>query len=160
MPNHADETTFHPRFNLWYAESLIEGYEITQNPAYLEAAKKTVERYLLAQRNDGTIYYKNYLNGEVDRGSICGSSVAFTGLLMLRLQELGIKDYTEKIKLCAKWLIRNQYRPDHPDPNLAGAILNTRIRHRKGKNWMVNRDVGTAFGLRFLSRYYSWSHGK
>ena len=155
MPNHAEATSFHPRFNLWYAESLIKGYEMTKDRRYLQAAQRTVNRYLDAQQKDGTIYYKNHLDGSYDAGSICGSSVAFTGLLMMDLQSHGVADdrYDERIDLCAKWLISNQFDDDHPDANLAGAYLNSRTRNRKGKKWMVNRDVGTAFGLRFLSRY-------
>ncbi|MDH3651946.1 MAG: glycoside hydrolase family 127 protein [Saprospiraceae bacterium] len=161
MPNHPAQNAFHPRFNLWYAESLINAFEETGNQKYLVAAKKTVDRYLAAQRGDGTIFYKNYLNGEADPGSICGSAVAFTGLLMMRLGENGVQDdYTDRINLCARWLIRNQFQADHPDPNLAGAFLNIRKRNRKGKIWLVNRDVGTSFALRFLSKYYQHRFGK
>ncbi len=154
MPNHYNATTFHPRFNLWYAESLIKGYELTGDQRYLRAAKLTVDRYIIAQQKSGTIYYKNYLNGSYEEGSICGSSVAFTGLLMMDLLKYGMdENYQERIDLCAHWLVKNQFAEDHPDPNLAGAYLNTRVRNRKGKKWIVNRDVGTSFGLRFLSRY-------
>ena len=40
MPNHYEVSTFHPRFNLWYAESLIKGYALNKNPLYLAAAQK------------------------------------------------------------------------------------------------------------------------
>ncbi len=156
MPNHPREGTFHPRFNLWYAESLIDAYEETKDDRYLQTAKRTVDRYLQAQQRDGTIYYKNYLDDRYDPGSMCGSAVAFTGLLMLRLMENGVsRNYSERIDLCAQWLIRNQFSADHPDPNLAGAFMNIRKRNRKGKIWLVNRDVGTSFALRFLSSYYT-----
>ena len=54
----------------------------------------------------------------------------------------------------------NIYRfdPDHPDPNLAGAFLNSRSRVKNGSAMVVNRDVGTAFGIRFLARYYDYTH--
>ena len=61
MPNFKEEGSYHPRFNLWYAESLIDGYELTGDKRYLEAAKKTADRYAKAQQGDGTIYYKNYI---------------------------------------------------------------------------------------------------
>lgn len=158
MPNHPDVGTFHPRFNLWYAESLLDGYDLTGDRRYLAAARRTVMRYLEAQRSDGTIYYKNYLNGEADRSSICGSAVSFTGLLLLRLLEHGAVDdsYRERVDRCAEWVLRNRYAADHPDPNLRGAFMNIRLRHRKGKHWLVNRDVGTAFGLRFLAAYHDY----
>ena len=47
----------------------------------------------------------------------------------------------------------NRFACNHPDENLRGAILNTRLRHRHGKLWLVNRDIGTSFGLRFLAKY-------
>lgn len=30
IPNHREVSSFHPRFNLWYAESLLEAYEMTK----------------------------------------------------------------------------------------------------------------------------------
>lgn len=156
-PNDKEGGTFHPRFNLWNAESLLEGYDLTKDKRYLEAAKKTVETYAKAQRTDGTIYYKNYLSGKYVRGSICGSSVSFLGMLMIRLDEYGEgNEYKDRIDLCAKWVVTNRFLPGHPDPNLAGAFMNTRRRNKQGKIWLVNRDVGTSFGLRFLSSYYSY----
>jgi hypothetical protein len=40
-----------------------------------------------------------------------------------------------------------------PDPNLRGAVLETRTRFRKGKVWITNRDIGSSFALRFLVDY-------
>ena len=31
IPNHREVSSFHPRFNLWYAESLLEAYEMTKD---------------------------------------------------------------------------------------------------------------------------------
>jgi hypothetical protein len=47
----------------------------------------------------------------------------------------------------------------HADPNLAGAVINTRLRHKKGKLWIIQRDVGTTFGVRFLASYYNYTFG-
>ena len=44
-PNNKEVGNFHPRFNLWYAESLLEGYDLTGNKAYLDAALKTARFY-------------------------------------------------------------------------------------------------------------------
>lgn len=124
---------------------------------FADAAKRTLATYLKAQKSDGTFYYKNYLNGEEDRGSICGSAVSFMGLLMIRLIDAGVGDeYREHVDLCAEWVMRNRFAADHPDPNLRGAFMNVRVRNRKGKKWYVNRDVGTAFGMRFLAAYYDY----
>ncbi|MCK4747721.1 MAG: hypothetical protein KAT15_11815, partial [Bacteroidales bacterium] len=159
MPNHRQEGSVHPRFNLWYAESLIDGYELTGERKYLEAAKKTAETFAEFQDGRGTIYYKNFVDGRRDRSSICGSSVAFSGLLWLRLREHGVEGFDEHIELSVDWILKNRYAADHPDPNLAGAVINTRLRHKKGKLWFTQRDVGTIFGVRFLASYYDYTFG-
>ena len=101
MPNDKESGYFHPRFNLWYAESLLEGYELTGDKRYLEAAKKTAQFYTKFQQNDGTFYYKNYVSGKINKKSICGSTVSFAGIVWLRLINYGVgdefRDNVEKI---------------------------------------------------------------
>ncbi len=159
MPNDKATGSVHPRFNLWYAESLIDGYELTGDTRYLEAAAKTARTFAKFQEGDGTIYYQNFLDGTHDRSSICGSAVAFSGILWLRLRDLGVQGFDDAIELSLDWILKNRYATDHPDPNLAGAVLNTRLRHKKGKLWITQRDVGTTFGVRFLASYYDYNFG-
>jgi len=160
MPNHKAEGSFHPRFNLWYAESLLEGYDLSGDRRYLEAALKTARMYAKYQKKEGTIYYENYLDGTSNENSVCGSAVAFAGILWLRLLHFGVGDeFREHIEKSLTFVLKNRFASGHPDPNLAGAVLNTRTRHRKGKIWLVNRDVGTSFGLRFLCDYYNHMKG-
>lgn len=156
-PNNKDEGSFHPRFNLWYAESLMEGYDLTGDKRYLTAAKKTLSFYTKFQKSDGTIYYKNYINGKSNQNSICGSAVSFAGLLWIRLIEYGIGDeFKENVEKSAGWVVKNRFAQDHPDQNLRGAYLNLRTRRKADKVWMTQRDVGTSFGMRFLSKYYEY----
>jgi hypothetical protein len=156
MPNSKEEGTFHPRFNLWYAESLLEGYELNGDRRFLEAAKKTALFYTKFQQGDGTFYYKNYVSGGSNRNSICGSAVAFAGLVWLRLQQYGAGDeFKDNVERSVTWIVNNRYAPDHPDENLAGAFLETRTRRPEGKLWITMRDIATSFGLRFLADYYS-----
>ncbi|MGM0473301.1 MAG: beta-L-arabinofuranosidase domain-containing protein [Bacteroidota bacterium] len=160
MPNFREEGSIHPRFNLWYAESLIYGYELTGDRRYLEAAEKTARTFAEIQDGAGTIYYKNYLDGRRDRSSVTGSSVAFSGILWLRLREHGIGGFDKNIELSLDWILKNRFAQDHPDPNLAGAVINTRLRHRHGKLWYTLRDVGSSFGTRFLASYYDYTFGE
>lgn len=154
MPNHKEEGSFHPRFNLWYAESLVECYCLTGERKYLEAAARTARTYAAAQRRDGTMFYDNYINGRpADKGSVCGSEVALAGILWMRLAGYGFDEFTPNVHRSAEWLVRNRFAADHPDPNLRGAVVNTRMRFRNGTMWMTQRDVGTSFGLRFLAAY-------
>ena len=160
MPNDKESGSVHPRFNLWYAESLIYGYELTGDKRYLEAAKKTADTFAEFQDGAGTIYYQNFVDGSRDRSSVCGSAVAFSGILWLRLREHGVEGYDDDIELSLNWILKNRYAADHPDPNLAGAVINTRLRHKKGKLWITQRDVGTTFGVRFLASYYDYTYGE
>ncbi|HDS06156.1 MAG TPA: hypothetical protein ENO05_00890, partial [Bacteroides sp.] len=154
MPNHREEGSVHPRFNIWYAESLLDGYGLTGDRRYLEAARKTGEAYARFQDGAGTIYYENYLDGRRDRSSICGSSVAFSGILWLRLREYGAEGFDDHIERSLQWILKNRFSASHPDPNLAGAVINTRLRHRHGKLWYTQRDIGSSFGVRFLALYH------
>lgn len=155
MPNSKEEGYFHPRFNLWYAESLLEGYELTGDKRYLESAKKTAQMYVKVQQKDGTIYYRNYLDGRKNRNSVSGSTVAFAGIVWLRLLKYGVGDeFQESIDRSLTWTLQNRYAPDHPDKNLAGGFIELRTRRRHGGLWITHRDVGTSFALRFLADYY------
>jgi rhamnogalacturonyl hydrolase YesR len=160
MPNDKESGSVHPRFNLWYAESLIYGYELTGDKRYLEAARKTADAFAEFQDGSGTIYYQNFVDGSRDRSSVCGSAVAFSGILWLRLREHGVEGYDDDIELSLNWILKNRYAADHADPNLAGAVINTRLRHKKGKLWITQRDVGTTFGTRFLASYYDYTFGE
>jgi uncharacterized protein YyaL (SSP411 family) len=161
MPNFVEAQTFHPRFSLWYAESLVKGYELTKDKKYLEAAANTARTFAKAQQKDGTIFYDNYLNGkDPDKGSATGSAVAFAGILWMQLAHYGYQEFESHIEKSAAWLLNNRYAVNHPDPNLRGAVLETRTRFRKGKVWLVNRDIGTSFGLRFLVDYMNYKYGK
>lgn len=155
MPNSKAEGYFHPRFNLWYAESLIDGFELTGDQGYLQAAKKTAEMYAKVQKKDGTIYYRNYLDGHANKNSICGSAVSFAGIVWLRLLEHGVGEgFRDNIEKSVNWVLQNRYSTEHPDKNLAGGFFEIRTRRKDGKYWITIRDIATSFGLRFLSDYY------
>ncbi len=159
MPNHKDEGSFHPRFNLWYAESLLEGYDLTGDERFLNAALKTARFYTKYQSGDGTFYYKNYLNGKSNKNSISGSTVAFAGILWMRLIGYGVGDeFKDNVERSLEWVIKNRFANDHPDPNLAGMFYELRTRHKKGKLWVTIRDVATSFGMRFLADYYHYKY--
>ena len=111
--------------------------------------------YQKYQKSNGTMYYQNFVDGRSNKSSICGSAVAFSGIIWLRLFKYGVGDeFRENIEKSKNWLQKNRFFADHPDKNLAGAIINLRTRNKKGKIWMTNRDVGTSFGIRFLCDYY------
>ena len=101
------------------------------------------------------MFYDNYINGrEPDKGSVCGSEVAFAGIIWMRLVGYGFPEFQTNVDRSASWLVKNRYSQEHPDPNVRGAVINTRMRTKKGKVWLTQRDVGSSFALRFLSEYY------
>ena len=158
-PNDASSGKIHPRFNLWNAESLIEGFLLTGNKAYLEAAKKTLVYFVKLQQKDGTIFYDNFLNGKFRENSFTGSAVSFAALLWIKLYDLGVGDeFKPNIEKSIRWVLASQFSPNHPDKNLAGGFLDSRTRSKGGKIWLTQRDVGTPFALRFLVAYYHYAY--
>jgi len=160
-PNNKEENSVHPRFNLWYAESLLEGFKLTGDKRYLEAARKTIKTFQKFQLKDGTIFYKNFLNGSRNENSITGSAVAFMGILYIKMIETGFGDeFKESLEKSFDWVMNNRFAADHPDKNLAGGILNSRVKIKKGQVFLLQRDIGTAFGIRFLTDYYHYKFDK
>ncbi len=160
-PNKMADSLYHPRFNPWYAESLLNGYGVTHDMKYIEAARKTLLMYQNAQQPDGTIYYKNYLNGKFNKGSVAGSAVAFAGLLWIRMVDYGFGDqFKESIERSYRWISKNYFSYDNPDTNLRGAVIDMNIRNKNGRLWITQRDVGTSFALRFLVDYYQYKFGE
>ena len=156
-PNDKRENSVHPRFNLWYAESLIDAFELTGDRKYLESAAKTARMYQKFQQKDGTIFYTNYTdNTPPDKSSVSGSTVAFAGIIYLRLLKNGYSEFGESVEICINWLLKNRFSSSHPDPNLRGAFVETKVRVKQGKAILFNRDVGTIFAVRFLCDYYDY----
>jgi uncharacterized protein YyaL (SSP411 family) len=158
-PNDEAGGKIHPRFNLWNAESLIEGYLLTGEKKYLEAAKKTCAYFVKLQQKDGTIFYDNFLNGRFRENSFTGSAVSFAALLWIRLVDLGVgEEFKPSIEKSIHWVLASQFSPNHPDKNLAGGFLDSRTRSKSGRIWLTQRDVGTPFALRFLVAYYNYTY--
>jgi rhamnogalacturonyl hydrolase YesR len=157
-PNDKRDNSIHPRFNLWYAESLLDAWDFTGDKKYLQAALKTAEMYKKLQQKDGTFFYTNFTDGTPpEKSSVSGSTVAFAGIIYLRLVKAGYSlEFEKYVEKCFEWLVKNTYAENHPDPNLRGAFVETKVRMTKGKTAVFNRDVGTVFAVRFLADYYDF----
>lgn len=154
-PNDTDKGFFHPRYNLWNAESLLEAYDLTKDAKYLEAAVKTARFYTKYQDKNGAMFYQAKLNGSIDRTTICSSEVAFAGLLWMRLAKYGYSEFKQNYDRSALWLMDAAFSPTHDDLNLRGAAIEIKTSIGKGKTKIINRDLGTIFALRFLTAYYN-----
>lgn len=160
-PNDAANNWFHPRFNLWYAEALLDGAELTGNASYAAAAARTLATYALAQQPDGTIYYGNTAvvsntthKVEVTpiHDSVCGSAVAFATVLWLRLAtSFGHAEFADNAAAGTAWLAVNRFDDNHPDPNLRGATLETQVHHHSSGLDVKYRGIATSFAMRALS---------
>lgn len=158
-PNDQSKGTLHPRFHLWYAESLLEGYALTHDSRYVEAALKTGRFYTKIQQPNGAFYYSNNLDGSADTYSISGSTSAFAGLFWLRLKSYAQTDeFDLAIQKSLRWILDNRYGADHADKNLAGGFMEIRSKARKAGLKILQRDIATAFALRFLADYYQSIH--
>ncbi len=152
-PNKPKDGRIHPRFNLWFAESLLVAYELTLDRKYLDAALRTARAVQKWPTKEGVIYYINRTDGSRDASSICGSAVAFSGYIWLKMNQLGYSEFDKDIHRAARWLVRTQLPVTHPDINLRGAYLETWVKPDKNATAIFTRDIATAFGLRFLANY-------
>lgn len=154
-PNYAPSGKIHPRFNIWYAESLLEAYTLTHDSSYLEAAANTMRTVQKWQQKQGHIYYSNRTDESYDASSVCGSATAFAGLLWLRLWQEGYGEFKPCAEKALQWVLANQLPANHPDPNLRGAVWESwRKWSADGRMQLYVRDVATAFSLRLLAAWH------
>ncbi|MFN4079457.1 MAG: hypothetical protein ACK4NS_01030 [Saprospiraceae bacterium] len=153
-PNNREKQRIHPRFNIWYAESLMVAWQLSGERRYLEAALRTARALKAWPKADGAVYYLNRPDGSYDPSSVCGSAVAFMGILWLRLRAAGYGEFDEDIHRAARWICANQFADTHPDPNLRGAYFETWTKKSGLRTQIFVRDIATAFGLRFMADYW------
>ena len=166
-PNDPSTNRFHPRFNVWYALSLLEaadlvGTDVERKENFVHGALLTARTMAKAQQKSGTIYYWNIIDDKTGSSvpvpnAACGSSVALSMKLWLRLYyDFGYKaEFSVPIVRAASWLLANQYDKHHADPNLAGAYFE--LGFRKLAKWdshheldVVQRDLATNIGIQAL----------
>jgi hypothetical protein len=153
-PNDPERGRVHPRFNVWNAEALLVAHELTGDGRFLDAALRTARFMQRVQDRNGSIYYDLSTEGTWSLASITGSAVAFSAILWLRLRDAGVgAEFTESIERSRTWLLANQFPDAHPDPNLRGAFLETRVRFINGAARIAMRDISSSFGVRFLCDY-------
>ena len=151
-PNDKRDGTVHPRFNLWYAESLLDGYDLTGDRRFLEAAARTARFYARAQEADGAFHYGFKIDGTGDRRSNSGSTSALAGIVWLRLDRArGTREFVDNVGRSLRWILTNRYPSTHPDPALAGGVMELRTIVKERRLRIVQRDIADAFAVRFLA---------
>lgn len=154
-PNNIETGQVHPRMNVWYAEAQLMAYALTGDQQFLDSALQAGRLMARLQQPDGSFYRRLFEDGRTIPGGFVGSASAYSGLLWLRLRDYGVTgEFDENIERSAEWLMANQSPMDHPDPNLRGSFPNIWVRNEGSRTFVYQRDIGTAFALRFLAAYY------
>lgn len=152
FPNNIETGYIHPRFNLWHAEALLRCYDQFKDEKYMSGAIKTAEHYARYQLPDGSLDLAGE-KADKDKDLYSGSAVAFAGIIWLEISRKNAQhDYKENAKKAALWLVNHQYPLDYKLEEVRGGFKDLKI--RSGKNEILNRDLGTSFGVRFLAKYY------
>lgn len=113
----------HPRHAYWYALPMLVAHETTGKTTYLDAACRSADWFMRAQREDGGQFRGTYHNGKTDSfnhefsGTACG---AIFWIEMFR--QTGNQQYIPAIRRALDFLMRVQVREAH-DPNMLGAVL-------------------------------------
>lgn len=147
----------HARYNLWHAHAMLDGYIAFGDEKYLLAARKTARFYQTAQQLDGVIPYAIAPNGKGIAQQICGSAVAMSALLWLRLLSLEYDaSLAESVRLSAEFLLFTQFSMDFFDENLRGAFFESSVvAPQSGYSLVKVRDIATVFGLQFFAKLSS-----
>jgi hypothetical protein len=151
-PNIARTGYVHPRFNLWYAEALLECQEEFGEARYLKAAKRTLDYYAKHTDSAGRVLFPDKKGRISAKDMESGSAFAFSALLMLEIskREKQPELYAREIAAIASWLLATQLSPEEGwDPVLSGAYRDI----KKSEENSVYRDLGTIFSVRFLAAY-------
>ena len=147
----------HARYNLWHAHAMLDGYIAFGDEKYLLAARKTARFYQTAQQLDGVIPYAIAPNGKGIAQQICGSAVAMSALLWLRLLSIEYDaSLAESVRLSAEFLLFTQFSMDFFDENLRGAFFESSVvAPQSGYSLVKVRDIATVFGLQFFAKLSS-----
>ncbi|MBU0477222.1 hypothetical protein KKC91_01440 [bacterium] len=155
LPNVLRTGFVHARFNLWYALSLLRGYDAFKDERYLACARRTAEWYLDNLWLDGAFPYRMRVDGKHRFSQICGSGSAMAGIFWIDLFNY-IPDprYIEKSELVLEFLLTTQYSESFFDNNLRGAFFESSdLIPNSGSSLYVVRDLATTFAIIFIDKY-------
>jgi hypothetical protein len=88
-----------------------------------------------------------------DKDLYSGSAIAFAGILWIEIaSRKKNSDYRDNVRQAALWLVNHQFPLDYKIREVRGAFKD--LKFRGGRGVVVNRDLGSSFGVRFLVKYY------
>lgn len=152
--NRVNPKLAHGRYNLWIAHAMLDGYLAFGDRRYLEAAWKTAEFYRRAQQLDGVIPYCIAPDGKGYAFQVCGSGIAMSAMLWLRLLHFQWDErLADHLLLSVRFLLSTQYGEDFPELALRGAFFeSSQLTPHTGFSFVRVRDIATTFSLQLISR--------
>lgn len=152
--NAANPPRAHGRYNLWLAFALLNGYEAFGDESYRLAAIRTARFYRKAQQLDGGISYVTTPEGKGLMLYPCGSAVAMSALLWLKLLSYEFDgDFARGVELSCEFLTATQYAREFGDANLRGAYYESYGHARyAGQSYPMVRDIASVFGMQLMAK--------
>ena len=143
-----------PLLNLWYTDALLDAYVLSNETEFMNAARRVFVEFRKSQDEYGTLLLNKENEDRKKQMDIEGAGVAYMGLLMFRLQELGDMHYWREIDRCAYWLYLHRYSEKHSDVNVRGGIMDLHWEPSTDGYRLTQDALGTLMAIRFLVRYY------
>jgi hypothetical protein len=136
----------HPRHAYWWGLPMIDAWQDSRDEKWLDAARRSGEWYVKAQRNDGGLFRFTDDQFKTDSFGHATSGIMCAVILWMRLfQETSETRWLEPMRKAMSYATRMQLtRPS--DPNLAGCILE-KVLPPDGTDRCpyYNRDLGSIF---------------
>jgi hypothetical protein len=136
----------HPRHAYWWGLPMIDAWQDSRDEKWLDAARRSGEWYVKAQRNDGGLFRYTDLNFNTSSFGHATSGIACAAILWTRLfQETGETRWLEPLHRALAYCVRMQF-VEPSDPNLKGCILE-KVLEPDGtdRSPYYIRDLGTIF---------------
>lgn len=152
--NAANPPRAHGRYNLWLAFAMLNGYAAFGDESYRMAAIRTARFYRQAQQLDGGISYLTTPDGKGLMLYPCGSAVAMSALLWLKLLSYEFDgDFARGVELSCEFLTATQYAREFADENLRGAYYESYGHARfAGMSYPMVRDIASVFGMQLMAK--------
>ena len=158
LPCDAECGWIHPRHAYWWGRPMIAAWRETGEQRWLDAACRSGQWYREAQRKDGGLFRRTYLDFKTECFGHATSGIVCAAILWAELYE-ATQDpaWLEPIAQAMKYAMSVQFS-DVEDANVKGAILERVVAPANSdRNPYHIRDLGTIFFVQAAAKLRSWS---